>query len=75
MKKNIFFKKFQFLKFKKKIFLKKVFSPKISTDFPKFTKMDIFWCADSEYILDVANGPILAKKDRKTLFWKIPKTW
>jgi hypothetical protein len=34
------------------------------------------FCADSEYILDVANGPILAGKSPKNAFLgKILKKW
>jgi hypothetical protein len=37
--------------------------------------MDIFYvvgrvfCVDSEYMLDVSNGPILAEKSQKPVFW------
>jgi hypothetical protein len=32
--------------------------------------------ADSEYMLDVLNGPILAEKNpKKSFFGKIPKKW
>jgi hypothetical protein len=35
------------------------------------------FCADSEYMLDVANGPTLAlaKKAKNPFFAKIPKMW
>jgi hypothetical protein len=34
------------------------------------------FCADSEYMLDVAYGPILAKKSLKNTFFGItPKKW
>jgi hypothetical protein len=34
------------------------------------------FCADSEYMLDVAYGPILAEKSLKNPFFgKIPKKW
>jgi hypothetical protein len=36
-----------------------------------------FWsfCADSENMPDVANGPILAKKSKNSFIRKIPKKW
>jgi hypothetical protein len=50
----------------------------LSTRQKKLTFSGRVFCADSEYLLNIANGPILAyKSTKKTIFLliKIPKKW